>query len=644
MAAVSAFFLVCAIIWFAMLGREWLQLRRSRGKWTFGWRPKDGTALMFAIIFIAIVVLSLVDFQGNQRLYLSLTFYDHAQRVNWAESILRTGVPPVNPDYLYQGTADLRYYYFWLVDCAAIARIFRIPVRAAAIAGCVWAGFGLASLTGLYLKHFLRVGARLREQFLISISLFAVTGLFICVNFWNIFFFHIPPPGDSWSLGQITDWLSFFLLYPHHVISMICCMLALLLAWKPGESSKSENVVSVVLISFALASAFGLSVYVAFAFLLIMSMWAIWQLVLEHACRPILLLSAGGVGAFVLLIPYLWELTHTSSKLYGGSLFTFFVRETMPPDRLAASPLFHFLAQGHPTAARSLANMILLAPGYAIELGFFFAVFLIFLIPAWRGRSTLTPAQRTLLFMSASTIPIMSLIRSSVINVNDFGMHSALFLQFPLLLLASELVISWRYQRNEVSFPDRSASLPNHTPHWLRSIAMLAIVLGVCTTIYKAITMRFIIPFYESLIPAVTNPQGHSLSHKAYFSSIGYARLNASIPRNSIVQFNPTHPNFWWPMVDVLGVEHQIAIESDKPSCGSELGGDPSGCQAMALAIDSLYNGATAEQARTTCHQIGIQYLIANVYDPAWNDKQGWVWRLSPVVVDKEFRALDCEH
>jgi hypothetical protein len=62
----------------------------------------------------------------------------------------------------------------------------------------------------------------------------------------------------------------------------------------------------------------------------------------------------------------------------------------------------------------------------------------------------------------------------------------------------------------------------------------------------------------------------------------------------------------------------------------------------MAAAIDALYSGNTAEQARATCSRYGIQYLVARVYDPAWKNKDGWVWALRPVVADDEFRALDC--
>ena len=92
----------------------------------------------------------------------------------------------------------------------------------------------------------------------------------------------------------------------------------------------------------------------------------------------------------------------------------------------------------------------------------------------------------------------------------------------------------------------------------------------------------------------------------------------------------------------MFGIDHQAAIISDKPWCGSELGGDPAGCPAMASAIDALYTGASAEQARATCRQYSIQYLLVRIYDPAWKDRQSWVWTLTPVVPDQEFRVLDC--
>lgn len=96
-------------------------------------------------------------------------------------------------------------------------------------------------------------------------------------------------------------------------------------------------------------------------------------------------------------------------------------------------------------------------------------------------------------------------------------------------------------------------------------------------------------------------------------------------------------------IADMLGVKHQVAIADDKGVCGSEIGGDPSGCPIVAGAIDELYNGASAEQARTICRQFGIRYLIARVYDPVWKNQSSWVWTLPTVVVSNEFRAVGCD-
>jgi hypothetical protein len=61
------------------------------------------------------------------------------------------------------------------------------------------------------------------------------------------------------------------------------------------------------------------------------------------------------------------------------------------------------------------------------------------------------------------------------------------------------------------------------------------------------------------------------------------------------VQPNPVGDNSFWKLVDQASIDRQTAIVSDKPWCGAELGEDPSGCLAMATAIDSLYSGSSAE-------------------------------------------------
>ena len=156
---------------------------------------------------------------------------------------------------------------------------------------------------------------------------------------------HQSFPGESWTIAQVQDWISFFLYYPHHLIAAVCCLFAFLLAWISARQ-QAHYAISVLLIALALASSFGLSVYVTFAFFLVVIAWALWQLFVEHLLRASLLLAAGGAAALVLLIPYLRSLTHSESKIdggSGGSIFAFWVREMIPPDMLLGTAPFRHL-------------------------------------------------------------------------------------------------------------------------------------------------------------------------------------------------------------------------------------------------------------------------------------------------------------
>jgi hypothetical protein len=652
LSAVVVFYAAASVLFLAILAREGFRLRRSRERWNLGFHPLGSKTLILATLWTAGTILSLVDIQVDHKLFVSVAMLDQSYRVNWTESVLHTGVPPANPLYMYGHPAPMRNYYFWYVLCATVAKATSLPVRPVFTASCVWAGFAFAALIGLFLKHFLVVGARLRRQFLLSIALLSITGLDVGVVLWNLFYFHVPPPADleAWSRDGIVSWLHTLFWAPHHLVSMLCCMFAFLLAWTADATSKRDRFVSVVVIAFALSSAFGLSIYVTFAFFLAMVVWALQQVAIERRPQPAILLALGGALSLLLLIPYVRELLHSDSSLNAvgtgaqASLFSFAVRQMIPPDGLLQAQPLRSLAAAHPLAASNIAKLILLVPGYTLELGFFLAVFLIYLLPAWRKRVQLTSAQRSLMWIVAATFPFMSFVRSGVLQTNDFAWRAAMFVQFPLLLLASELLTRWSIEGNKPHAPENADGLPGPTPRWLRSVAALALVIGVFSTTCQALMFRFLIPLGDMASVASGDPYARNLSQKAYISSVGYAALNEVIPQNAVVQFNPegTSQDRISAIANMLGINHQTEIAADQGGCGSEIGGDPTGCTILSAAIDNLYNGASAEQARATCRQLGIQYLVIRVYDPAWKDKNGWVWRLKPVVAYLDFRALEC--
>lgn len=633
--AAAAFFAAVTLLGIVLLCREWIQKNRLGMAWAVGWRPFGTIALVLGLAWIALALFSLVDWAGHHQLYLSVICQDEGARVNWTGAVVRTGVPPANPLYFFHHAEPLRQYYFWYVLCAAVIRLSHLPVRAVYMASSVWSGFTLGALLGLYLQSFLRAGGRLRRQCVIAVCLLFVAGFDLLGVGWLVFHLHHSIPLDFawWARDQITSWMDSLLWVPHHIAGLTCCMLSFLLAWIAPEEPMRRGVVRVLLIAVAMASGFGLSIFVAFGFFLLMIAWGIWQLAARQGTRPVALLAISGAVAALLLSPYLWELIHTPSYLPGGSLFALSVRQMVPPDGLLATAAFRHLASGHPVMALNLANLILLVPGYVLELGFYLVVLLVFLVPAWRKHVPLTPAQRTLVFLCLAALPMISFLRSAVITTNDFGWRAALLLQFPLLLLGAESVDAWTRR-------DGAGALD--VPGWIRRVAFLAIIIGVIGTEGQILVLRVGLPLMEKHMVAAHEDGAEKLSRLPYISIEGYRQLDRSISPNAVVQYNPAKANMFLAAMDQMYVDHQLAIVSDSEGCGSALGGDPRGCPVMAAALDPLYRGASAAQARSVCRQLGIQVLIARVYDPVWNDRSSWVWMLPPVVAQEQFRALDC--
>jgi hypothetical protein len=643
--AAVGFFFLCTIVTILAFTIEARDRRRTHAPWPIGFRPLGPAALLLLAAWVAFVLFALVDIQHGQRLFMNVAMSDQSFRVHWTESILLTGVPPANPLYTYLHPAPMRNYYFFYIACASVAAAAHLPVRAVLAASCVWTGFSLFAIGGLFLKHLLGVSTYLRAQFLRFIALVFVSGLDILPALYNVFVQHTAPPSDLdlWSQDAVLGWLNTLLWAPHHAEALVCCMLAFLLVWTHKPQAGERPLAVVCFAALALASSFGISVYVTFAFFLIMLVWAASILCSKRALHPVSLLASGGAVSLLLLIPFLTELIHASAASGPGSVspFRLTVRQMLPPESLLATPLFASLAAAHPILSLNLARLVLLVPGYILEFGFGLAVLLIYLVPAWRGRVQLLPAQRAVVFLAVATLPFITFIRSQVIRFNDFGFRGALIPQFCMLLLAAELLSNWKLAgRSAPGAP--SQRILGNVPAWLRSIVGIMLLLGILTAGMQALWARSVMFLSEASLPNPNTPAAHSTAHNAYISAIGYARLDAVIPRSAVVQFNPAHSEPFWIAPDQIGVHRLVAISGDQPSCGAELGGDPSGCLVMAPAIDTLYNGQDARSARNVCARFGIQFLVVRAYDPAWSKPSSWVWTLPAVVADPEFRALDC--
>ena len=108
--------------------------------------------------------------------------------------------------------------------------------------------------------------------------------------------------------------------------------------------------------------------------------------------------------------------------------------------------------------------------------------------------------------------------------------------------MASELILAWRSDSPETSNTEPTGSLLFPRTRWLASFAKFyAIVIPRSSQqVDKAIIFRFTIPIALAVthMRPVQDPVAANISHNAYISAIGFAQLDAIIPREAIVPAN----------------------------------------------------------------------------------------------------------
>ncbi|HEY2399291.1 MAG TPA: hypothetical protein VGI23_03000, partial [Steroidobacteraceae bacterium] len=308
LAAVCWLAAFCAVAFAGLLMADlW---RRRSGEW-------NRAAFWFVTAWILFVVIELMDVGAGNKLYLSVTVYDHSLRTAFVESVLRTGVPPVNPLFWPGHAAPMRYYYFWYVLTAAAARLGHVAARQAMIASVAWAGLGLGATVTLYCRHFLNADrgggtllGRHRSRLTLALGLLAITGLDILPVLAQAIA-HMPTDADMewWAEDQVTSWIDSLLWVPHHIAGLVCCLFGFLLVWMSKRLNVAQRFGCAVIAGLAFASAFGLTTWVAVAFAMVMLVWMLWSIWLEPASRPrVPVLLGAALVATLALAPYLAEL------------------------------------------------------------------------------------------------------------------------------------------------------------------------------------------------------------------------------------------------------------------------------------------------------------------------------------------------
>jgi hypothetical protein len=592
---------------------------------------------VLVLAWIAFVVLSLVEIQVGHRLYFSVAMFDQSYRVAFSDAVARTGVPPANPLYFPGHAAPMRYYYFWYVLCAAVMRLADVAARQAFIASSVWVGFGLVAMIGLYLRHFFGIVQGIRRQTLIAVGLLFVTGADLLPAIGSLFAQRaLHGEMEWWSEDQISSWMDSLLWVPHHVAALLCCLLSFLLLWRTREElTWQQRWLAVGLAGVAFASAFGLSIYVAFGMAMLMLAWVVRPFtLLQKGVRQCAAILISACVATLILVPFLRELLASQGDgATTAHVFKLSVRRMIDPELLTALPMLASLRAAHPMLLDIGMRLFLLLPGLGLELGFYAAVLWI----VFRERRDESVA--TAVYLAVCGLVMVSFIRSAVIGNNDFGYRAALLPQFFLLLLGARLLTSWRMGDGDMPPMTRNK----------RWIVLGLMVLGVAGTAYQVGMLRGFLP-----LEAARDDSGFGeLPSDAFEARTAFAVMRRVAPANAVVQFNAVStgsdsrgdvvpPSLFYERAMLMDAGRQL-LNAER-DCAVEFGGDVAPCGEIQSATRLLYapEAPSSAWAETYCGRFRVDYLAVSPRDAAWGNRGGWVWTLPVVAAEPDFRILTC--
>ena len=598
------------------------EARRSK------WRPKSNhfkIAAGILAIWALIAIVSLVDLQIGHKLYLPTAAYDHSIRTAMTAELAH-GLPAHNPFFANSG-AMLRYHYLWMLACSLPLRLMPIAPRYALYAGVIWCGIGLMALIALAIKFFLHETTEAVPKALLGACLLAVTGLDILPTALQFALYRqVPADMEWWNPVQITSWASSLLWVPHNIASLIACFLGVMLLRKAADDGK-HRVLAVLVAGAAFASSVGLAIYVSFTFVIAIGFWLL-SLVARKAWTEAGMFAGAGAFAGLLAVPYLAEL---SSRGTGGPFVELGLRQfPLGLDLLHVAGL-----SLHSAAAVLAANVLMLPLDYLLELGFFAAIAVIRLRQLRRGVIPVTNNELAGWTLVGTSFLVGSFLRSNTIASNDLGFRCFLPAQLILLLWAASMLYDWRHQS-----PAGAGSIPGT---WLRRTAIVMLVLGIFGTAYELVMARTfpLICEHNHWTDLGWLDQDRHYGTRAYYVRDLYEHLDPKLPADAVIQMNPDVDDY---VPHYLYSGHSAAAGSR--SCGTEFGGDAASCAPRADTLRDVFESPIAMldsvELDAMCREFGINVLVAQDTDGAWQDRSSWIWNRQPMLANSQVRAIAC--
>jgi len=257
-----------------------------------------------------------------------------------------------------------------------------------------------------------------------------------------------------------------------------------------------------------------------------------------------------------------------------------------------------------------------------LELGFFFGAAVLWWKHRRDQRKRLTATESATWMMIATSVTVCTFLRSSVIGNNDLGWRGFLIAQFALLLPAVDVFTGLRESR--------------------RFLAIL-LVLGVAGSAYEIGINRLYAPLADrGIVPLFwwLAPDRHA-GERNYANREAGEWVTAATPPTGIVQYNP---HVAAQNTSAMLYAERPAIAADE-TCGSTFGGDPKVCGSVVAILSRAFpaeGGSAAHDLDGVCRALPIDFIAASDTDPAWSDRQSWVWTQTPAFANSYVRIFRC--
>ncbi|MBC7875878.1 MAG: hypothetical protein H7Y59_01795 [Anaerolineales bacterium] len=595
-------------------------------------------AIIFAVLWVILSIITLADLQIGNRLYFSSNSYDLTTRVSVTDAITRTGVPPVNPSY-YPGQTILlnSLYYYWYILASIVDQMGGNLVSAyhAMIASISWAGLLLFATLATYLRvRDDQESQSAWKKSFIGIQLFVIGGLDFIMVLIIMSSFHfrlgqLPFQGqlEGWNM-PIMSWMNALAWVPHHLVAALACILSLLIAVQNMDKKFTYRIPHAIIIGLAFASAFGLSVWVMFVFAIF---WIIWGMVLifkEKKYQQILFMILGGVFGLIFVFPFLLGILRdggASSSPNGGLPLAFYIRPFMITSLLTG--FSHF--------ALSILDFAFLPLNYLFELGFFFLMAIIWLQEIYQGEGRSISIYKAELILVVVTIVVLSFLYSNIIVINDLGIRGWLPLQFILVVWSADVLFQFGSVKKWLSprMFDRVKGTKT-----LRLVLSATMIIGILTMSLEFLSLRAwsilvdmnVVGFPNNLSPDTR------LGNRTYSARLAYNYLRDHFSHDVITQNNPL--DFLDRPSGLYG-NHQMII-SNRTSYGVS----PEIYDDLVDNIGVVFTKEASDWGTidSVCMKYSIDILILKDTDPLWDSLETLKVQRPPIYENEYYALYTC--